>query len=219
SALQPGMAPTIDKAERAVPLSRKLGIFIISFLPAALLILAVLGTIYLGLAPPTEAAAMGAFAMLLLTFAYRSFSIPLLKKSVYTTLRTTCMIIWIAVGCVIFANIFIFLGCRDVAVSAICAAPGGRWGIFVVIMLICFILGMFFDWLGIIFIMVPIITPIAAALGFDPVWMALMVLINLQMAYLSPPFAPAIFVLQAKVSSSIANAPIAAASVGGARPR
>jgi len=80
--------------------------------------------------------------------------------------------------------------------NLVLASPGGRWGAFAVIMFIVFILGMFIDWLGIIFIMVPIITPIGPALGFDELWFAMMIIVNLQMSFMTPPFAYAIFFLR-----------------------
>ena len=81
--------------------------------------------------------------------------------------------------------------------ALVMAMPGGKWGAFIIIMVIVFILGMFIDWIGIIMIMVPIVSPIAIELGFDPLWFAMMIIVNLQMSFLSPPFAYAIFFLKA----------------------
>jgi len=201
--LQPEIAPVVDKSESAISFVKKLRGLLVSVVPVATLVLAVLGTIYFGLAPPAEAAAIGAFAMLLLVVAYRMFSTTLLRESVYSTLRTTCMIMWIGLGALLFSNIFIYIGCKDVAVRALTSMPLGSWGTFVLIMFILFVLGMFLDWLGIIFIMVPIYMPITNALGFDPIWVGVMVILNLQMAYLSPPFAPAIFVLRSAAPSEL----------------
>jgi len=84
-----------------------------------------------------------------------------------------------------------------VVAALVMAMPGGKWGAFIIIMVIVFILGMFIDWIGIIMIMVPIVSPIAIELGFDPLWFAMMIIVNLQMSFLSPPFAYAIFFLKA----------------------
>jgi len=102
-------------------------------------------------------------------------------------------------GATMFTGVFLHLGGGEVVSSALLAAPGGRWGIFFTIMLIIFVLGKFIDWLGIVFIMVPLITPIGAALGFDPLWFAMMVVVNLQMSFLTPPFAYAIFYTQGTI--------------------
>jgi len=95
-----------------------------------------------------------------------------------------------------FVSVFLSAGCGKVVEGFIMAAPGGRWGAFAVIMFICFILGMFIDWIGILFVMVPILAPIAPALGFDPLWFGMMICVNLQMSFMTPPFAYAIFFLR-----------------------
>jgi TRAP-type mannitol/chloroaromatic compound transport system permease large subunit len=92
-----------------------------------------------------------------------------------------------------FVGVFIRAGCGQVVEEFILGAPGGKWGAFALIMFLCFILGMFIDWIGIVFIMVPIITPIGAALGFNPLWFGMMICVNLQMSFMTPPFAYAIF--------------------------
>jgi len=107
------------------------------------------------------------------------------------------MILLIASLAFAFVGVFIRAQCGTVVTEFLLGAPGGRWGVFLVIMFICFILGMFIDWIGIVFIMVPIITPIGAALGFDPLWFAMMIIVNLQMSFLTPPFAYAIFFVKA----------------------
>jgi TRAP-type mannitol/chloroaromatic compound transport system permease large subunit len=112
------------------------------------------------------------------------------------TAKTTGMIAVVAIGALSFVGVLLRLRGGEVISNFILAAPGGAWGVFAIIMLIIFILGMFIDWLGIAFIMVPLITPIAAKLGFDRVWFAIMVCTMLQTAFLSPPFALAIFFLK-----------------------
>jgi TRAP-type mannitol/chloroaromatic compound transport system permease large subunit len=95
-----------------------------------------------------------------------------------------------------FVGVFLGLGGGNVVENIILGAPGGRWGAFALVMFVVFILGMFIDWLGIIFIMVPIISPLAPALGFNELWFALMIIVNLQMSFMTPPFAYAIFFLR-----------------------
>jgi len=106
------------------------------------------------------------------------------------------MALFIAWGATIFTGTFLRLGCGEVVTNLVLAAPGGKWGAFAIIMFVIFILGMFIDWMGILFIMVPIVTPIGEVLGFDPIWFALMVCVNLQMSFMTPPFAYAIFFLK-----------------------
>ena len=193
---QPKIAPAVPVEERAVPFIKKTTMLATSLVPPGLLILAVLGTIFLGIAPPTEAAAVGAFAATLLTIAYRRFSWQVLKETALHTLRVSSMVMFIAVCGYMFTGVFLGLGGGDAVKDFILSAPGGRWGAFAVIMFICFVLGMFIDWIGIVFIMVPIITPVGAALGFAPLWFGMMICINLQMSFMTPPFAYAIFYLR-----------------------
>jgi tripartite ATP-independent transporter DctM subunit len=194
--LSPNLAPPISAEERAVPLMKKIGILITSMVPPVFLILAVLGSIFFGVAAPTEAAAVGAFASLILAAAYRRLDWKALKETSFQTVRISAMVFLIALGASMFTGIFLRLGGGDVVTNLVLATPGGKWGAFALIMFIIFILGMFIDWLGILFIMVPIATPIGAALGFDKLWFALMICVNLQMSFLTPPFAYAIFYLK-----------------------
>ena len=192
--LQPKIAPPIPIEERRVPFIKKTTKLLTSLVPPVALILAVLGTIFFGIAPPTEAAAVGSLASLLLALGYRKFSWGLLKYAGLETLRVSAFVLLIGCFCYAFVGIFMSAGCGEVVTNAIMSAPFGRWGAFAVVMLIVFLLGMFIEWIGIVFIIVPIITPIVVALGFDPLWFGMMVCINLQMAFMSPPLAMSIFV-------------------------
>jgi TRAP-type mannitol/chloroaromatic compound transport system permease large subunit len=106
------------------------------------------------------------------------------------------MILMIAVGASFFSTVFVSIGGDDVISELFLSLPFGRWGLLIVIMLLLVMLGMFIDWMGILFIVVPLITPIAADLGFDPVWFAVLVMVNLQISFLTPPFAYSIFYLK-----------------------
>jgi len=193
---QPTTAPVVPPEERAVPFIKKLTILTTSLVPPSLLILAVLGSIFLGIAPPTEAAAVGAFAAIILAIAYRKLNWQGFKETMLQTMRITSMIFLIGGMSFAFVGVFLKAGGGEVVADLILGAPFGRWGAFAVIMLIVFILGFFIDIIGIIFIIVPIISPLVFVLGFDPVWFAIMMNINFQMAYMTPPFALAIFYLQ-----------------------
>jgi len=198
-----GIAPAVPIEERAVPFWKKTAMLATSLVPPGLLILAVLGSIFFGIAPPTEAAAVGAFAATLLTIAYRRFSFETLKYTALQTLKVTSMILLIGGLSFAYVGVFIPAGGAKVVEAVILGAPGGRWGAFAMVMFIIFFLGFFIDWIGIIFIMVPILAPIAPALGFDPLWFGMMIIINLQMAFMTPPMAAAIFYLRGSAAPEL----------------
>lgn len=195
--IKPDWAPSgHDEAEKAIPLRTKFRLLFTSVIPVAVLVLTVLGSIFFGVAAPTEAAAVGALAATLIALARRGLTWSRLKEVVLGTAKITGMIAVVAIGAIGFVGVFLALGGGEVVGNFVLAAPGGKWGIFIIIMVIIFILGMFIDWLGIIFIMVPLVTPIAEVLGFHELWFAMMICVNLQMAFMSPPFAVAIYFLR-----------------------
>ena len=195
--LRPQEAPVLPPEERNVPMSVKLKLLFTGLLPPVILVLAVLGSIFFGIAAPTEAAAVGALAATLMAAAYRKLDFRVIKETCFATAGTFSMVFIVVVGATFFTSIFLGLGCGDVVNSFVLAAPGGRWGALLVIMFIVFVLGMLIDWIGIVLIMIPIVTPIAAQVGFDPLWFSMMIIVNLQMSFISPPFAYAIFFLKA----------------------
>lgn len=194
--LQPKLAPVIPVEERAVPVSQKIKLLFTAALPPILIILAVLGSIFAGIAPPTEAAATGATASLILTAANRKLNWKTFKSILLKSLNISCMVMLIGAMSVAFTAVFIKGRGGEVVQAAVLAAPGGAWGAFIAVMFMYFILGFFIEWIGIFFIMVPILAPLAPVLGFDPLWFGMMICINLQMSFLTPPYAFAIFVLR-----------------------
>ena len=132
--LQPSCAPSVPAEERRIPFSVKTGMLLKSLLPPALLVLSVLGVIFLGIAPPTEAAAVGAFAATLLVAAYRKLSLQVLKQVTTEVLRIVGLIALVVMMALVFVGVFIGAGGGDVAKEVILSAPGGRWGSFAVIM-------------------------------------------------------------------------------------
>jgi len=194
--IQPKLAPTIPVEERAVPVIYKIRLLFTALIPPMLIILSVLGTIFLGIAPPTEAAAVGAFAALVLTAVYRRLNWITFKSILLRALNISCMAMLIGAMSVAFTGVFLRAGAGDVVQRVVLAAPFGRWGAFAIVMFIYFILGFFIEWIGIFFIMVPILAPLAPMLGFDPLWFGMMICVNLQMSFLTPPYAFAIFVLR-----------------------
>ena len=196
SFLKPELAPAVALEERRVSFLKKSWMLVISLVPPVILIVAVLGSIFLGIAAPTEAAAVGALASVLMCLGYRKLTFAKLKEAMLGTGRVTGMAFMVVIGAAIFTGVFIKLGGTDVVAGWILAAPGGRWGPFILIMFIAFILGMFIDWIGIILVMIPIMAPVGAVLNFDPLWFAMMLVVNLQLSFITPPLAYAIFFLQ-----------------------
>ena len=194
--LQPDAGPAMTEDEITPFSAVKLVKLLKSLLPPVLLILAVLGTIFSGIAPPTEAAAVGSLAAVILAIIYKKFSWGLIKHAAIETLRVSSFVVIIAALCYAFVGIFMSAGSGEVVSNLILSVPGGKWASFAVIMLIVFLLGMFIEWIGIVFIIVPIFSPILTQLGFNPLWAGMMICINLQMAFQTPPMAMSIFVLK-----------------------
>lgn len=201
--LQPNIAPPVPIEERDIPFIQKTTRLLVALLPTAILIMSVLGVIFMGIAAPTEAAGVGAFAATLLTIAYRRFTWDVLREVSMMTVKLSGFILLVGAMSFAYTGVFLGSGGGKVVADLILATPGGKWAAFAVIMFICFLLGMFIDWIGIIFIMVPIITPIFAALGFDPVWAAIMVCVNLQTSFMTPPFAMAIYICRGAADPSL----------------
>ena len=194
--IDPHKAPSATKEETAVPLAQKLKLLFTSLLPPLLLIFAVLGSIMLGIAAPTEAAAVGALASIIMAFFYKSFSYANLRKALKSTAKNYAMVQMIIWAAKAFTSLFLRMGCGILITQTLANMQGGRGTAFLIIMIITFILGMFIDWIGIIMIMIPIITPWAIKAGFDQVWFAMMIIVNLQFSFITPPFAYAIFFLK-----------------------
>ncbi len=201
--INPALGPAIP-ADQMTPFSAdKLIGLLKALVPPVALMIAVLGTIFLGIAPPTEAAAVGCLASVLLAVFYGKFSWGLIKQASIETLRVSAFVVMIAALCYAFVGIFMNAGSGDVVGEMIKSVPGGRWASFAMIMAIVFALGMFIEWIGIVFIIVPIFSPILEELGFDPLWAGMMICINLQMAFQTPPMAMSIFVLKGTAPKEI----------------
>ena len=194
--LNPALGPAIPEDQITPFNGAKLLKLLKSLVPPVLLIVAVLGTIFLGIAPPTEAAAVGCTASILLAMAYGKFSWDLMKRASLETMKVSAFVVMIAAMCYAYVGIFMNAGAGDVVAEFILSVPGGKWMSFFVIMAIVFLLGMFIEWIGIVFIVVPIFSPILTALGFNPLWAGMMICINMQMAFQTPPMAMSIFVLK-----------------------
>lgn len=205
SYLNPTLAPALSKEERALPLLRKIGLLRTLILPV-LLILAVLGSIYFGVATPGEAAGLGAAGAMICAAVRGKLNWQNLKLSVYGTLKTVGLIMWIVFGAYAFIGVYTLAGGAEFIGGLLSELPLGNWGILIVIQLILILLGMVLDVIGIIILCVPIFIPIIATMGFDPLWFGIIFNINLQIAYLSPPFGYAMFYLKAVAPEDVTTA-------------
>ena len=191
--LKPAMAPAIREEEQSVKGAQLWLRAAKQMVPSLVLILAVLGSIIAGVASPTEASGVGAFAAMLIAAAYRKLSYSNIKEAAYTTLIVTGMVFFIIIGASVFNSVFLFLGGGALIKSLLMALPLGKWFVLFVMMFVLFILGFFISWQGLLYVVVPIFLPVAASLGFNPLWFGLLICLNLQMSFLTPPFAYAIF--------------------------
>lgn len=195
--VKPQAGPPLPKAERTHTLAYKLSLTAKSMFPPLFLIFAVLGSIAGGIATPTEAAGLGCVGALILAAFNKRVNFKLFYDSGLSTLKITCMVMLIFVGANFYTSIFMGLGGGEVFTKILFSISSNRWVILTVMMLIIFLLGMFVDWLGILLLCVPIFTPIAVdQLGFNPLWFAMLVCVNLQMSFLTPPFGYALFYLK-----------------------
>ena len=167
-----------------------------SFFPLAMLILAVLGTIVFGLATPTEAAAMGSLGGLLLAAAYRQLNVGMVRESAYLTAKTTAMVCWLFVGSSIFSAAFALLGGQEIINKWVLGMDLTPLQFMILAQLIIFLLGWPLEWTEIIVIFMPIFIPLLPHFGIDPLFFGLLVALNLQTAFLSPPVAMAAFYLK-----------------------
>ena len=165
-------------------------------LPPLALIITVLGSILTGIATPTEAAGVGALGAMLLAVGYGQFDLKRLKEVCDGTLKVTSMIFMIFIGAAVFSLVFRGFGGDEQVQHIFESMPGGVFGAMLVVMLVIFLLGFILDFIEITFVVVPIVAPILLAMGVDPVWLGIMIAINLQTSFLTPPFGFALFYLR-----------------------
>lgn len=203
--IKPEVGPPIPKEERrSLSVSAKIGMTFKSIMPPVFLILAVLGSIAAGIATPTEAAGLGCVGALILAFLNKKLNMELFVSSAIGTLKITCMVMLIFVGANFYTSIFMGVGGGEAFANLLFMISDNKWIILFIMMLIIFLLGMFVDWLGILLLCVPIFTPVAVdKFGFDPLWFAMIVSVNLQMSFLTPPFGYALFYFKGVAPESI----------------
>lgn len=195
--LNPNLAPKPTEEEvPAVPFGKLMWMLATSFLPLAILILSVLGSILFGLATPTEAASIGALGGILLAIAYRAMTFDRLRESVYLTVRTTAMVCWLFVGSYTFSAVFSYLGGEHVIAEFVQSLDLTPIQFLIVAQLIIFLLGWPLEWSEIIIIFVPIFLPLLPMFGIDPLFFGVLVALNLQTSFLTPPMAMSAYYLK-----------------------
>ena len=192
--INPKLGPPISKEEASkYSTAKKIMMTLKSLIPPMALILAVMGTILAGVATPTEAAALGAFGALILAVVSRKFSWQVMKESAYATMSTTAMVMMLFVGGKFFSTVFLSMGGGDVVADVLIGSGLNRYVVLIIMMGIVFVMGMFIDWAAILLVTVPIFMPIAMELEFNPLWFSMLMCVNLQTSFLTPPFGYALF--------------------------
>ena len=178
------------------PLSVQYWVAFKAIVPALALVLIVLGTVFAGIATPTESAAMGAVGAVVLALAGGNFRFRMLHQVAMETTKISAMVFTILAGATFFSMVFTYTGGDAAVEEMIQHLPGGKWGFIVLSMLAIFLLGFFIDFVEIAYIFVPMIAPILVTLGIDPLWFGILIAINLQTSFLTPPFGFALFYLR-----------------------
>jgi len=182
---------------------------LVDIIPSLTLIILVLGSIFAGVATPTESAAVGCIGAIGLALMYRTFEIPMVKEAALESVKITSMVFGILIGATAFSMVFSYTGGEELVEHAMLSLPGdGKWGFVIFTMLAILILGFFIDFIEISYIIVPILLPVADALGINPVWFAILIAMNLQTSFLTPPFGFSLFYLKGCAPSSVRTSQI-----------
>lgn len=192
-AFNPKLGPPIPKEERTHTTAEKLSMTMKSFVPPFSLILTVMGTILAGVATPTEAAALGCVGSIFLAIVNKKFSRDVIIQACNATLKTTSMIMILFIGGKLFSVVFLSMGGGDVVANLLLGMDVSEYVVLAIMMAVVFLMGMFIDWAAILLVVVPIFTPIAMDLDFNPLWFAMLICLNLQTSFLTPPFGYSLF--------------------------
>jgi tripartite ATP-independent transporter DctM subunit len=201
SMINPRLGPAEPPESRA-SLGEKLASLKAVILPIVLIV-AVVGSILSGAATPTEAAGVGAAGAMLCAAVYGKLTPAAVADSARITLRLSCMVVWIVFAASIFTALYTAVGAQGLVRSALGALPGGRWGTMIGMQLIWMVMGCFLDPIGIMIITAPLFFPLARSLGFDPVWFGVLFVVNMEMAYLTPPFGFNLFYIRGVAPPSV----------------
>jgi len=204
SALRPNLCPAIAK-ERRCNLKEKFASLKNVIAPIFVVIL-VLGVIYKGIATPTEAAGIGAFGVFVCTVIYRRLNWTIIRNVSQRTLKITCMVMWIIAAASCFNSCFIAMGARELIIKLIMGSEVNRWVVLIFIQFTLFLLGMVMDDFAIILLAAPIYVPIITALGFDRLWFGILFILNMEAAFLTPPYGFNLFYMKGIVPKEITTA-------------
>ncbi|HYP82752.1 TRAP transporter large permease subunit [Variovorax sp.] len=208
SMLKPGSAPALPPEARTLR-GAALGLRVLtSLVPPLVLIFLVLGTIFMGIATPTEGGAMGAVGALALALVRRKLSMPLLRQAMDKTAKLTCFAIFILVGATVFGLVFRGVDGDIWVEHLLTSLPGGQLGFLIAVNLLVFVLAFFLDFFELAFIIVPLIAPVADKLGIDLIWLGVLLAVNMQTSFMHPPFGFALFYLRSVAGKEIATGDI-----------
>ena len=202
---KPTHVPAIPEEDRQENLIQLLAQVIKVLIPPIALIIAVLGSILIGAATPTEAASVGAVGAIILAIAQRQFNLSILKAVMLDTTRITSMVFIIFIGASLFSLVFRGYGGDEIVRDILTDLPGGAFGAIFIVMLVMFLLGFILDFIEITFVVVPIVAPILLTMDISPIWLGIMIAINLQTSFLTPPFGFALFYLRGVAPDSIST--------------
>jgi len=196
SYLNPQIAPAV-KLKRQEGESKKQQVIsaLFAIIPPLSLIVIVLGSIFAGIATPTESSAIGCLGAVILAFLYRKFSFAMLMESSKETVKITAMVFAILIGATAFSMVFTYTGADALIEEFMLSLPGDKWGFIIMAMLAIMVLGFFIDFVEISYIIVPILVPISEVIGINPIWFAILIAMNLQTSFLTPPFGFSLFYL------------------------
>lgn len=200
--LKPEMAPAAPKEERNIPLKQKL-VLLKGLIMPGFLAVSVLGSIYGGVATPSEAAGIGCLGAIVTAAINRKLTFKGIKSALYETVKISCMLAWLFFGAQTIIGVYTLAGGDEFVRNAVMGLPFGKWGAIIGMQLILIFLGMFLDWIGIVLLTMPLFVPIILDLGFDNVWFGVVFCMNMHISYLSPPFGPSIFYLKSVVGDEI----------------
>ncbi len=194
--LNPESAPPIPKQANSESQTKLILNALAAVIPPLLLILVVLGSIFNAIATPTESSALGCIGAVLLAIAYRKFSFSMLWESAHETVKITAMVFAVLLGASIFSMGFSYTGGEEQVEELLLSLPGGKWGFLITIMVLITVLGFFLDYIEISYIVLPLVYAVVVELGINQVWFAILVAMNLQTSFLTPPFGFALFYLK-----------------------
>jgi len=200
--LDKDVAPAVE-IDESITKAQNIKKALISIIPPLVLIILVLGSIFAGIATPTESASVGSVGAMLLALGYGKLNIKMIQESSLGTIKITAMVFAILIGATAFSMVFVYSGADDLTAQFMTHLPGAKWGFLILSMLAIMFLGFFIDFIEISYIVVPILLPIAHTIGLNPLWFAILIALNLQTSFLTPPFGFSLFYLKGVAPPSV----------------